>query len=52
MARQLTEEEKQQQKADVQELVQRARAAMDAIADYDQARVDRAVPGGGLGHGE
>ena len=41
MARQLTEEEKQQQKEYVQGLVQRARAAMDAIADYDQAQVDR-----------
>ena len=41
MARVLTEEEKQQQKQYVQELVARARAAMDAIADYDQARVDR-----------
>lgn len=41
MARQLTEEEKQQQKQYVQELVARARAAMEGIADYDQARVDR-----------
>lgn len=41
MAKQLTEEEKQEQKAYVQSLVQRARAAMDAIADYDQAQVDQ-----------
>ena len=37
MARLITEEEKQV----AQELVARARAAMKAIEDYDQARVDR-----------
>src|SRR3984885_2221729 len=37
MAKQITEEQKHQ----VQELLQRARAAMCAIADYDQARIDR-----------
>lgn len=37
MAREITPEEKQQ----VKELVARARAAMDAIEDYDQERVDR-----------
>ena len=41
MAKQLTEEEKQAQKKYVQGLVDRARAAMSAIEDYDQARVDR-----------
>jgi sulfoacetaldehyde dehydrogenase len=37
MAREITHEEKRY----VQELLARARRAMDAIADYDQARVDR-----------
>jgi sulfoacetaldehyde dehydrogenase len=37
VARQITEEEKQQAK----EMLARARAAMKAIEDYDQARVDR-----------
>jgi sulfoacetaldehyde dehydrogenase len=41
MAKQLTEEEKQAQKDYVQGLVDRARVAMSAIEDYDQARVDR-----------
>jgi sulfoacetaldehyde dehydrogenase len=41
MARQLTEEEKQEQRMVVQGLVQRARTAMDSIAHYDQAQVDR-----------
>ncbi len=40
MAKQLTEEEKQAQKKYVQGLVDRARTAMSAIEDYDQARVD------------
>ena len=37
MAKPITEEQKKQ----VQELLRRARAAMCAIADYDQARIDR-----------
>ncbi len=37
MARLITEEEKQA----AHELVERARAAMKCIEDYDQARVDR-----------
>lgn len=37
MAREITHEERQM----VDEMVARARAAMDAIADYDQATVDR-----------
>ena len=37
MAKPITEE----QKAELQELLQRARTALDAIADYDQQRVDR-----------
>jgi sulfoacetaldehyde dehydrogenase len=37
MARSITDDEKRY----AQELLQRARRAMDAIADYDQARIDR-----------
>jgi hypothetical protein len=37
MPRQISEEEKQY----AQELLQKARAAMKAIEDYDQARIDR-----------
>src|SRR6185369_5983484 len=37
MARSITDEERRY----AQELLQRARRAMDAIADYDQARIDR-----------
>ncbi|MBV9550188.1 MAG: aldehyde dehydrogenase, partial [Alphaproteobacteria bacterium] len=39
MARAITEEEKQL----VQTLVAKARVALNAIADYDQARVDRLI---------
>ena len=48
MARLITDEEKQV----AQELVERARAAMKCIEDYDQARVDRLVPGRRLGHSQ
>jgi len=41
MAKQLTEEQKQEQKVYVRGLVARAKAAMESIADYDQARVDK-----------
>jgi sulfoacetaldehyde dehydrogenase len=41
MAKQLTEEQKQEQKEYIRGLVARARAAMESIADYDQARVDK-----------
>jgi sulfoacetaldehyde dehydrogenase len=41
MAKQLTEEQLQEQKQYVQGLLVRSRAAMCAIHDYDQARVDR-----------
>ena len=42
----------EEQKAEVQEYLQRARTAMDAIADYDQARVRQPVPGSGVGYRE
>ena len=41
MAKQLTEEQIQEQKQYVQGLLERSRAAMCAIKDYDQAQVDR-----------
>jgi len=41
MAKVLTEEEKQEQTKFIQGLVERARVAMAAIENYDQARVDR-----------
>jgi sulfoacetaldehyde dehydrogenase len=41
MAKQLTDEQKQEQKEYVLGLIKRARTAMCLIQDYDQARVDR-----------
>jgi sulfoacetaldehyde dehydrogenase len=41
MARQVTEEQKQENKRYIQGLLDRSRAAMCAIQDYDQAQVDR-----------
>ena len=41
MAKQLTEEQQREQTAYIQGLIQRARVAMEAIKDYDQATVDR-----------
>ena len=41
MAKQLTEEQQKEQTAYIQGLIERARVAMEAIKDYDQATVDR-----------
>lgn len=41
MAKQITEEQKLENKRYIQGLVERSRAAMEAIQGYDQARVDR-----------